>query len=204
METYDTTILAAFKTIPEADQALFELEHYGYLSERLSIISKTNQYNSEAPGAHAEGAAHGAKTGAVVGGIGGLLAGVGLVPLIAGFFVGGPLIAVLGIAGVAGTAAAGALTGAAAGGLIGSLTKAGVDDKTAESYSRLIEEGGVILGVDLLAQTDEGPIMSILEKHHASDISRIHGQQMEEADEVAPGYQRSQPAFGEKIDKIGQ
>lgn len=214
----ERTLLAAYDTMEGADQAIFELEHYGFQSERFSIISKSQAYDSSAHSDHSDHsdtgshAAGGAKAGAVIGGIAGLLAGIGLAPVIAGFFVGGPILSALGIAGVAGTTAAGALTGAAAGGLIGALTKAGVDQPTAESYNRIVEAGGVIVGVGLAETDSDGEVMAIMEKHGAKDITTLSPAQAstletEEANtrttptesNTNPGYGTTQPAFGERI-----
>lgn len=94
----------------------------------------------------------GAKTGAMVGGAAGAIAGIatvaGIIPVIGPIFAAGPLLTMLGIgAGAVGTTAAGALTGAAAGGLIGALVNAGVSETKAKEYEDRVMAGDVLVSV---------------------------------------------------------
>ena len=84
-----------------------------------------------------EGAATGAGIGGTVGGIAGLLAGLGLMA-IPGL---GPVVA----AGWLVSTAALAVTGGAAGGLIGSLTQHGVDEDEANAYAEGVRRGGTLV-----------------------------------------------------------
>ena len=83
----------------------------------------------------------GAGIGAAVGGIGGLLAGLGLIA-IPGI---GPVVAAGWLAATAAGAAGGALVGAAAGGLVGALTQAGVPENDAHVYAEGIRRGGTLV-----------------------------------------------------------
>jgi len=84
-----------------------------------------------------EGAATGAGIGGTLGGIAGLLAGLGLMA-IPGL---GPVVA----AGWLVSTAALAVTGGAAGGLIGSLTQHGVDEDEANTYAEGVRRGGTLV-----------------------------------------------------------
>lgn len=90
-------------------------------------------------------------TGAVLGGSIGALAGIatvaGVIPVIGPILAAGPIVALLGIGGALGTTAAGALTGAIAGGLIGALVDLGVSQSEAEAYEGRIREGDVLVVV---------------------------------------------------------
>src|SRR5262245_16461327 len=111
------SVVGIFDQRSEAGSAVRELINIGFRREDISLIA------GNASGGHAKptvtsdegmsGTAAGAGTGAVVGGIGGLLVGIGTltIPGVGPVIAAGPLITTLLGAGV----------GAAAGGLIGAL-----------------------------------------------------------------------------------
>lgn len=115
----------------------------------------------------------GAATGAVVGGTAGTLAGIatvmGVIPVIGPIFAAGPIIAALGIgAGAIGTTAAGALTGAMAGGLIGTLAEFGMSESEAQALQDRIKAGDVMVVVRL---KDEETVQRAFSEHNASTVS---------------------------------
>jgi hypothetical protein len=173
-------LMAAFATPDAADRALYELERFGYSPQEISVISRHNSYQSTratadpaATGSDVPGsAAAGATTGGILGGLAGLLAGVGVLPALAGLFIGGPIAAALGLAGAAATTVSGAVTGAAAGGLLGALIGIGVPRDTAESYDRAVSSGGVVVGLTG-HESKIGEARAILERSGAQDISEI-------------------------------
>lgn len=79
--------------------------------------------------------------GAVVGGAGGLLAGLGMLA-IPGV---GPVVAAGWLVSTLAGAATGAVAGGAAGGIIGSLTDAGVDEDDAHVYAEGIRRGSTLV-----------------------------------------------------------
>ena len=89
----------------------------------------------------ANGVEGGAGAGVVLGGAGGLLAGLGLlaIPGIGPVVAGGWLLA------TAAGAAAGAILGGAAGGIIGALVAGGVPEADAHVYSEAIRRGGSLV-----------------------------------------------------------
>jgi hypothetical protein len=93
----------------------------------------------------------GAKKGAVVGGTIGVLAGIataaGVLPIIGPLFAAGPLASALGLTGALGTAAAGGLTGAAAGGIIGALVNLGIPEEHAKRYEDRVLAGDILVAV---------------------------------------------------------
>ena len=105
---------------------------------KTSEVEKTNNGSSTA-------------TGAVVGGSIGALAGLataaGVIPVIGPIFAAGPLLAALGLAGIVGTTAAGALTGVIAGSLVGALIDLGVSEHEAKEYEKRVEGGDILVGV---------------------------------------------------------
>ncbi len=166
-------VMGAFRDQTDADAAVNELEQRGYDSSDISVITKERENEaSDAVSDTAQGAVSGATTGGVVGGLAGLLAGAGVIPAIAGLFIGGPVAAVLGATGIAATAISGAVTGATAGGLIGALTGLGVSKETAEAYDETVQSGGYVLAVPVKDSANENP-RAILETHGASDVSEV-------------------------------
>lgn len=214
-------LMAAFTEPAQADHALMELERFGYTPQEISVISKTNRYEAAGSRDAAVGGATvgestlaGATTGAALGGLAGLLAGVGVIPALAGLFIGGPVAAALGLAGAAATTLSGAVTGAAAGGLIGALTGLGVPRDTAESYDRTVEAGGVVIGLTSREQTAH-EARTILERNGAQNLiefdarpqpdtatTNVEGPVTAANDTTADGNnyapRRHEPAFGER------
>lgn len=138
------TVVALFRDFTSAEQAVRELENQGFSRDDISLMSRDQSHYSKTGettherGTHAEeGAAAGAGTGAVIGGIGGLLVGLGLLA-IPGI---GPLLA----AGPIATTLAGVGVGAAAGGIIGALTGAGVPEEEAHAYAEGVRRGGTLV-----------------------------------------------------------
>ncbi|MBW3537925.1 hypothetical protein KY386_00355 [Candidatus Parcubacteria bacterium] len=194
-------LMAAFSTPEAADQAIYELEHFGYAPREISVISKHRQYKTRGHAGQefAKGAGAGAVTGGAVGGLAGLLAGIGVVPALAGLFIGGPVAAALGLAGAAATTASGAMTGAAAGGLIGALTGLGLSQKTAEAYDETVRQGGVVIGLNQRAEGVDD-IRAILEKHGAHNVHGIEMRDVAHDHEPADErIRRREPVFGEEM-----
>ena len=93
--------------------------------------------------------------GAIVGGGGGLLAGLGMMA-IPGV---GPVVAAGWLIATAVGAVGGAAVGAAAGGIIGSMTNAGVDKREAQVYAEGVRRGGALVaarvdGADVVKARD--------------------------------------------------
>lgn len=137
------TISALFDNYDDARDAVAELEATGVPEQDLSIVASNsdNSFEDDDSSAAAEGAAGGAGIGAVVGGAGGLLTGLGLMA-IPGV---GPVVAAGWLAATAAGVAAGAVAGGAAGGIIGALTDSGVPENEAHVYAEGIRRGGALV-----------------------------------------------------------
>jgi len=140
------TVTAHFDRYADAKQAVEELEKAGIPAKDISIISSNNE-KVEVEGEHktAKDAGAGAGIGAVAGGLGGLLAGLGLLA-IPGV---GPVVAAGWLAATAAGAVGGAAVGGAAGGLIGALQNAGIDEKDAHFAAEHIRRGGSLVAVNV-------------------------------------------------------
>jgi len=134
-----------------AERGIRRFRDAGYEGERIGVVSRDREEAKELAedtGAKAAtGAATGAVAGGILGGLTGLLVGIGAlaIPGIGPVVAGGALASAFGLGG--GTAVAGAGIGAAAGGIVGALTKLGFDHDEAEYYDRGVRDGRTLVTV---------------------------------------------------------
>ena len=139
-----TTVIGVYDRLADAQDAVSELVSAGFTRENVSIVAADTEGRFKtyvgAPGDDAgDGVAAGAGIGAVVGGLGGLLVGLGALA-IPGI---GPVLA----AGPIASALIGAGVGAATGGLIGALVDEGVPEEQANLYAEGVRRGGTLVKV---------------------------------------------------------
>ncbi len=143
------TLTALFDRYEDAAETVRRLETAGVPHADISLVSNDashSQYYGAIPGdadpmpdGHVNATGTGASLGTLLGGGAGLLAGLGLLA-IPGL---GPVVAV----GWLAATLVGAGVGAAAGGLVGSLTDIGVSEEDAHAYAEGIHRGGTLLTV---------------------------------------------------------
>lgn len=136
-------ITGLFDTYAHASEAVRTLHDAGIRSADISLVANDPEGLPPEADRAGEGATAGAELGAVLGGAGGLLAGLGFLA-IPGL---GPVIAGGWLFTAAMGAAAGAGMGAATGGLIGALTGAGVPESDAHVYAEGVRRGGALVTV---------------------------------------------------------
>jgi hypothetical protein len=156
-------VIGFFDTLTEAQAVVQDLMNNGFPREHISLVM--NEAGGESALAHATatdakrtgGALAGAGTGAVLGGVAGLLVGLGTlaIPGIGPVVAAGPLAAALGGAGM----------GTAAGGLIGALTALGVPEEEVQDYAEGLRRGHVLVTVQVADQLAD----------RAAEIMRRHG-----------------------------
>src|SRR5471030_2798529 len=95
-----TIILGAFEDRDAANAALKELGDLGYMAEEVSVISADKAGDSEMHSAK-KGALGTVGAGAIIGGLAGLIATVGVFPALTGLIIGGPIVALMGLTGAA-------------------------------------------------------------------------------------------------------
>ncbi len=127
----------------------------GIPNDEISLVaSNLDDRLSHTDSNAATGAAAGGSIGGVLGGGAGLLAGLGMLA-IPGV---GPVVAAGWLVATAVGAVAAAGTGAVAGGLIGSLTEAGVSEDDAHVYLEGVRRGGTLvtarIGEDLVSMVE--------------------------------------------------
>lgn len=139
------TITRLFDDYSDATSAVSELEALGISHGDISIVAN-NAHGHHAVGDH-EGVndhgdvSRGTSTGALLGGAGGLLAGLGLLA-IPGL---GPIVAAGWLAATVTGAGIGAAGGAATGSLVGALKNSGHTDEDANFYSEGVRRGGTLV-----------------------------------------------------------
>lgn len=155
-------ITRLFDSHTEALSAVDDLERQGVAQDHISLVSNNadnwhgnHKHSGGALDGHAgdhdaaDGAGKGATTGGLIGGAGGLLAGLGMLA-IPGL---GPVVAAGWLVSTAVGAVVGAAAGGAAGGLLGALKDAGHSDEEASVYAEGVRRGGTLVSVK--AEGDE-------------------------------------------------
>ena len=142
------TVTGLFDNYDDASDAFRELEATGIPSSDISIVANNADNRHDGDSRHdddnaeaGEAAASGAGLGAVIGGAGGLLTGLGVMA-IPGV---GPVVAAGWLAATAVGAVGGAVVGGAAGGIVGALTDSGVPESDAHVYAEGVRRGGTLV-----------------------------------------------------------
>ncbi|WP_342249699.1 hypothetical protein [Sphingomonas sp. OTU376] len=141
------TITRLFDDYSDAKTAVTELERIGVPHDDLSIVANDAHGRHSADRGDNDGmnedgdVTRGASAGAAIGGVGGLLAGLGLLA-IPGL---GPIVAAGWLASTAVGAAIGGAGGAATGGIVGALKNAGHTDEEAGVYAEGVRRGGTLV-----------------------------------------------------------
>lgn len=148
-----TFTIGAFANREDAEKVINRLHNdLGIPSDDISYVYrntdgeiKEKDADDIARSTMAESAGKGAAVGGTIGAIAGLAAFAGVIPVIGPLFVAGPLAAALGFTGAVGAAAAGGVTGAAAGGIIAGLVRLGVSEEHAQRYADHVEAGDILV-----------------------------------------------------------
>lgn len=159
--------LATFTNRNDAEKAINQLHNeLGISHDEISYVYKntndeikevdTKEISSSTP---QEGAIDGAKIGGTIGALAGIATIIGVIPVIGPVFVAGPLMTTLGLIGAIGATAAGAVTGATAGGLVGALINIGVKEEHAQRYADYVTAGNVLVSVHSDAEKDPSSIL---------------------------------------------
>jgi hypothetical protein len=188
------TVTALYDTYDDAVAATNALEQAGIADSDISIVSNNaeDRHSLDRTNA-AEDAGKGAGIGAMVGGVGGLLTGLGLLA-IPGV---GPVVAAGWLVATAVGAAGGAVVGGAAGGVVGSLTGAGIPEHDANFYAEGVRRGGTLVAAKV-PDAQAALARDILQRHRWVDPAERSALYRESGwatfDETAPPYTPEQIA----------
>jgi hypothetical protein len=196
---YYRRAVGVFKKREDLEDVLNALKKSAFDMDRVSLIARhiedvegakeiTEKHGNEAK----EGAAAGAVTGTVLGGIGGFLVGVGLLA-IPGI---GPILAAgVEIPAIASTLA-GAGIGAAAGGIIGALVGMGIPEERAKVYNERVKAGEYLLMVSG-TEDDLGRVQTIMREHNVDEFGIYDAPDLMKA---KPAERREQVATREVVE----
>lgn len=167
MQKGNKAVFAIYDNKSELESGVDRLKMNGFRLSDISILlpqesgvqELKHTKSSKAP----EGAAAGAGTGAILGGVLGLLAGVGLlaIPGVGPFIGAGPIMASLAGIGV----------GSAVGVVSGALVGLGIPEYEAKRYEGFVKEGGILMSVHVDDAEWADKAKKILENSGAKDIS---------------------------------
>lgn len=179
------TIVGLFDEASDAQAVVQELVQAGITRDHISLITNRGEVTNidEVPDDGANDVLTGAGIGAVLGGVGGLLVGLAVLP-IPGL---GPVIA----AGPIATTLAGMGIGAAAGGLVGALTNIGVPEEHAHHYAEGVRRGATLVSVEA-DPVNAGLVTGIMARYHAFDVNERAAMWRKTG---WTGYDASAPAF---------
>lgn len=192
------TVTRLFDNYSDATNAVRELEALGIPHDQLSVVANNadkahgDHIHQDHGGVDDHGdVSRGVSTGAVLGGAGGLLAGLGLLA-IPGL---GPIVAAGWLAATAAGAGIGAVGGAATGGIVGALKNAGHTDEEAHVYSEGVRRGGSLVS----AKVDDNKVNeveAVLQRNKAVD-AQSRGQDYRAGgwsafDDAAPAFTSEQ------------
>jgi hypothetical protein len=159
------TVVGVFNDFTAATNALPDVVHEGIARDHISIMTPDTEgefakYLSMGTG---RPVTEDAGIGAVVGGLGGLLVGLGAltIPGVGPILAAGPLF----------TALAGAIVGAEAGSLVGVLNGFGIAEYEAKSHAEKVGEGRTLV----IVKAEEplaGRAQMILRRHHAVNVEQ--------------------------------
>jgi uncharacterized membrane protein len=194
------TVVALYDDIQQAHDAVRDLTSTGISRENISLVtndaegSYSQQLTRDAEtnietSSTAENVGKGAGAGAVLGGLGGLVVGLGALA-IPGI---GPVVA----AGPIAAALAGAGIGAAAGGLVGALVDLGIPEEEAMLYSEGVRHGGSLVSVQAEDRYVDR-VIDILNHHQPIDLNERRTQwPTQENRAVASGDRMTDSRTGE-------
>jgi hypothetical protein len=169
----------------QAERIVDNLKTAGFSNNDISVLfpdkAGTRDFAHEKATKAPEGAAAGAGTGTVVGGVLGWLVGIGslAIPGVGPFIAAGPIMAALAGAGV----------GAAVGGLSGALIGMGIPEYEAKQYEGKIKEGNILISVHSEDSDEVKRAKEIFERAGAHDISST-------GEESVPDKHKAGPAAG--------
>jgi uncharacterized membrane protein len=158
------TVAALFKRYEDAEQAIKQLNDLGYGKESISVAAPEAMIQDKLSVSE-DVQEDATKTGAIFGGLAGLLVGVGVI-LVPGV---GPLLSAGALATALGSTAAGAGIGAATGGFRGALKNLDVP----EADARVIEEGLKNGGILVTVITEEEQVSQVKEVMRSSDAVNL-------------------------------
>jgi hypothetical protein len=171
MET--TTVSAFYDDLSQARDAVQALVESGVPREKISLVASdaAGEYSGTAADVQeiiqSSAPAELAATGAVVGGLGGLLIGMAVLA-IPGI---GPVLAAGSITNAIIGGVVGAGAGAAVGGLMGGLINMGISREAASQYAEGVRRGGAVVITQLDDPAQVTAVQAVLDRYNPVNLS---------------------------------
>ncbi len=162
-----STVSAIFKTRPQAENALEQLDDAGFRHDQVSLVMSDETRDEyirqikESSKAD-EGAAAGAGVGGLAGAVAGMLLAAGTIAI--------PGINLI-VTGALVSSLAGLGAGGLVGGLIGGLVGAGIPEHEAKYYEKEIKNGNFLVTVDTNTKEQESVAREIFSQNSADRIA---------------------------------
>jgi hypothetical protein len=190
-------VIGLFENFSEAQGAVERLSNAAFNRDRISLLGRDADHEQirQATNEPTNRVSKGAGVGAVLGGAGALIAGMAglMIPGIGALIAAGPIATALT------SALGGAGLGAAAGGVIGALTKMGVPEKDASLYENHLRQGMALVAVQADSDDDADRAADIMELQGAVDVEgRTRGGNAE----AAPEYEGNRA--GESKERVAR
>lgn len=168
MKKGNRVVLGIFDTRTETESCVQDLKALGFRNEDVSVLmpqmGDTMTFAHEKGTKAPEGAAVGSGAGVMIGGALGWLVGIGALATIPAL---GPLVA----AGPIMSALSGAAVGGAVGSITGALIGFGIPEYEAKRYESFVKKGGILLSVHVDDTAWSKKAYQILEDNGAHDIA---------------------------------
>jgi uncharacterized membrane protein len=170
--TLNNRVTAVFENYAQAEQAVQALRSQGVRDDHLSVVSQQNASGATANAnqghAHGDDAGEGASKGLLAGAGVGALFGIAaaLIPGVGPFITAGTLLSSA-LGAVGGGAVAGALVGGTTGAIAGALARSGYDEHEARYYGSAVEQGGILVAVDVVDGLSSDQVRATLSQYGA-------------------------------------
>lgn len=152
------TVIGVFENKQQAEKAVNSLRNSGFDTNEISIVAKEEKKdNGDEENLEMDTVADGTATGGVIGGLAGLAIGAGAlaIPGIGPLFAAGPI--------------AGLISGAATGGIAGSLIDWGIPAERGEYYEEEVKKGKILAVIRAHDQKAQ-QAANILRQNGAKDV----------------------------------
>ncbi len=175
----NNAVFGIFNDRASLERAVDELKLNGFRNSDISVLmqdkSQTSDFAHEKNTKAPEGAATGASTGILGGGILGWLAGAGAlaIPGIGPFVAAGPIMGAIAGAGIGGTV----------GGITGGLLGLGIPEYEAKRYEGFVKNGGMLISVHVDDREWSSKAKDLLENCGARDVARVGESSSEVSDD---------------------
>jgi Heat induced stress protein YflT domain len=172
------TVIGVFENRDNAQFAMQCLRNAGYKVKEMSIVMRSPSQQSDVEEEHmslGRATITGITTGAIIGGLAGLLIGIGtiVIPGIGRVLIAGPLATAFGLTGAAAATVSGVAIGAIIGGILGMLMSFGFSRTNENEDETKVKEGATLVAVPVVDEQEKN-VEDLLTDHEPSEIKAVN------------------------------